>query len=338
MQTKNWVDFKEIKQVVTMQMVLERYGIELKKKGQNYVGCCPIHKGSNSRQFSVHFEKNIWHCFGDCKAGGNVLDFTAMMEAGDKDAASIRKAALTLKEWFMTDTCSMQEDGGQDKEEPPDECEVIEKEVENVEAEGNKPLSFELKHLDQGHPWFASREILSDTVAYFGLGLQKKGKFIANRIAIPIHDHLGNLVAYCGRAINNDQIKKEGKYKLPPKFIKSDVVYNLHRQTEETDTLILVESYISVWKLHQLGAANSVALMGSQLSEAQEKLITQFLGPHKRIICLFDGDESGNTCMLDCMKRLSSSVFVKAVDIAPYAQKPHLLTSEQLHACLFIPN
>ena len=50
---KDWVDFKEVKNVVSMQMVLEKYGAKLKKSGDNHVGCCPIHKGTNSRQFSV---------------------------------------------------------------------------------------------------------------------------------------------------------------------------------------------------------------------------------------------------------------------------------------------
>ncbi|HEA66289.1 MAG TPA: hypothetical protein ENI07_05645 [Desulfobacterales bacterium] len=51
-----------------------------------------------------------------------------------------------------------------------------------------------------------------------------------NRIVIPIHDHQGQIVAYCGRAVNDDQIEKEGKYKLPVNFVKSEVVCNLHRK------------------------------------------------------------------------------------------------------------
>ena len=89
----NWVDFKEIKANISLKMVLDRYGIELKPGGQNLVGCCPIHKGSNPRQFSVNPEKNIWHCFGNCKEGGNVLDFVAMKERGNKEPDSIREAA-----------------------------------------------------------------------------------------------------------------------------------------------------------------------------------------------------------------------------------------------------
>ena len=76
---ENWIDFKELKQSVTMEMVLKDYGLwdKLKKSGNNLVGCCPIHKGSNPRQFSVDPVKSIYNCFGNCKSGGNVLDFVS---------------------------------------------------------------------------------------------------------------------------------------------------------------------------------------------------------------------------------------------------------------------
>ena len=93
-----WVDFKEIKDTVSIEMVLEHYGVldKLKKSGRNLVGCCPIHQGSNPRQFSVNLESNMYNCFGDCKSGGNVLDFVASMEK-----VSLRDAALLLKDWFL---------------------------------------------------------------------------------------------------------------------------------------------------------------------------------------------------------------------------------------------
>jgi DNA primase len=259
-----------------------------------------------------------------------------MMEFGNKNAASIRKAALSLKSWFQTDAATKKDDVQKASETPADDGESADKKCEDKENRVNKPLTFELKHLDQDHPWFSSRDISPETVDYFGLGLQKKGKAIPNRIAIPIHDHSGQLVAYCGRAITKSQIKLEGKYKLPANFIKSDVVYNLHRQKKDIKALILVESFISVWKLHQMGFSCSVALMGSRLTRSQEKQITSFLGPHKRVICMFDADKAGEKCTLDCTNRLSGSVYVKTVDISSYAKKPHLLTSEQLHACLCI--
>ncbi len=228
-QKKNWVDYKEIKESISIIAVLDKYGIELKQSGENHTSCCPIHKGSNSRQFSVNLEKSIWNCFGDCNTGGNIIDFVAMMEFGNKEPSSIRKAALKLKEWFINEPESEESIETENEEDVAEEKGIDEPEVVQEEII-NKPLSFELKNLDQDHEWFKKEGILPETVQYFGLGLQSKGKTIPNRIAIPIHNQLGQLIAYCGCAVDKDQVLKEGKYKLPENFIKSEVVYNLHRQ------------------------------------------------------------------------------------------------------------
>ena len=67
---------------------------------------------------------------------------------------------------------------------------------------------------------------------------------------------------YCGRAVTREQREKEGKYKLPGNFAKQEVVYNLHRLKAPVELLIVVESYISVWKLSQADFRSVVALMG----------------------------------------------------------------------------
>src|SRR5262249_42770143 len=92
-----WVDYKALKQRVKIEDVLGHYGVleHLRRKGENLVGPCPIHKGTNQTQFRVSLPKNNFHCFGDCHGGGNVIDFVAKMESVD-----IRPAALKLQEWF----------------------------------------------------------------------------------------------------------------------------------------------------------------------------------------------------------------------------------------------
>ena len=153
---------------------------------------------------------------------------------------------------------------------------------------------------------------------------------LAGRIAIPIHNEHGELVAYCGRAVSAEQIEKEGKYKLPPKFHKSAVVYNLHRQKPGLKRLILVESFLSVHWLHQAGFPNTCALMGSVLGEHQEELIANFLGPDGQAILAFDADEDGNKCRDDCLLRLGRRIFVRAIDFSAHGRKPHQVAPEIL--------
>ncbi|MGR3319402.1 MAG: CHC2 zinc finger domain-containing protein [Candidatus Anammoxibacter sp.] len=92
-----WVDYKKIKAEVRIEDLLKRYGLMegLTNKGDNLVGKCPIHKGTNPTQFHASVVKNNFNCFGDCHGGGNVIDFVAKMEAVD-----IRKAGMLIQEWF----------------------------------------------------------------------------------------------------------------------------------------------------------------------------------------------------------------------------------------------
>ena len=107
-----WVDFRTIKAAVTMQMVLDHYGITLKLSGQELRGKCPIHRGSNNKHFTANVSKNVFKCFfADGGAHGNVLDFVAAMER-----CSVRDAAVKLKDWFrIGDTIEQSEQPKQEE-------------------------------------------------------------------------------------------------------------------------------------------------------------------------------------------------------------------------------
>ena len=104
-----FVDFKAVKAAITMEQVLQHYGLldKFKRGTDSLNGPCPIHKGSNPTQFRVSTSKNIWNCFSECKHGGNVLDFIAEMEQ-----VSIHAAALKAIEWFNLDPEAMAANSG----------------------------------------------------------------------------------------------------------------------------------------------------------------------------------------------------------------------------------
>lgn len=257
--SEGWVDFDEIRRKVCLGKVLERYGVleKLSGTGVRRLGHCPIHRGTNMGQFSVNLEKNVWNCFGDCGQGGGVIEFVAMKEFGDRDSENIRRAALLLKKWFMSSE-GLNVPGSVTS--PKTETKKYNGK-ENKEAKALSPLKFVLKDLDPNHDWFKERGFKRETTEYFGLGFCKKG-IMAGRIAIPISNDKKQIVAYCGRAVTDEQIKQEGKYKQPPGFKKSEVVYNLDKVAEKIPELLVVESFLSVWWLHQLGIGPVVALMG----------------------------------------------------------------------------
>jgi DNA primase len=340
-----WVDFKRIKAEVGIAEVLEHYGLmaNLKKsKRDNLVGTCPLHNGTNPTQFHVSLAKNAFHCFGDCHGGGNVIDFVAKMEGG----ISIRAAGLRLQEWFGIEPERSQKKG---KEEKQTENRVKEKEKEQdaggqgeqtrklakekKEGEGdliNKPLTFQLKNLDQEHPYLAERGLNAETIAEFGLGYCKKG-LMAGRIAIPIHNEKGELVAYVGRW-PGDPPEGEGKYKLPPGFHKSLVVFNLHwaKDHAEKQGLVLVEGFFDCLKLWQAGVEHVAALMGSSMSEEQEALIGETVGPQGKVALMFDEDEAGWRGREDALNRLATQVYVKVIGLGEEGRQPDSLTEEEI--------
>src|SRR5438105_10938491 len=98
-----WVDFKKLRSKLDFEQVLLRYGVEVKRKGNQHHGFCPLpnHNGKrNSPSFSANLERGIFQCFG-CGAKGNLLEFAAMMKNVDpRDGTAFRALALELQRTF----------------------------------------------------------------------------------------------------------------------------------------------------------------------------------------------------------------------------------------------
>ena len=100
------LDFQQIKRV-PLAAVLEHYGIlrDLRRVGAQHVGCCPIHHGTNKKQFVCDFSKNLWRCFGDCDRGGSTFELVSAIEG-----IEIREAARIIADWFAIGTSGASED------------------------------------------------------------------------------------------------------------------------------------------------------------------------------------------------------------------------------------
>ena len=87
------VYFEQIKRIIPIEAVLAQYAIELRRRGTSLIGPCPIHQGRNPRQFVV--SNNLWHCFGDCKRGGDIFALVSALERVDT-----LEAARLIAQWF----------------------------------------------------------------------------------------------------------------------------------------------------------------------------------------------------------------------------------------------
>lgn len=305
-----WVDFKAIKEKVGMEDILKHYelldGLK-ERKNNELVGFCPIHDGEaqyNKNSFCVNTEKNAFNCFA-CGAGGNVLDFVGQMEEVD-----IRKAGLLIQEWFNLTPANRLAKKGERKTAPEKEPQ------DSDEAPVNPPLTFELKELDQNHPYLKERGLTKETIKEFGIGFCKRG-LMKDRIAIPIHSEHGELIAYAGRFAGDPPPDGEPKYKLPAKFRKHLVLYNFHRAREFSgeNGLVLVEGFFDVMKVWQAGFKNVVALMGTVLSNEQEKLLIGSLAPDGKLALMLDPDEAGLRATGEITERLINKLYIKIIDL-----------------------
>jgi DNA primase len=93
-----WVnngEIERIKQEVSIQQLVEYYGVTLKKKGNDLVGLCPMHEDKEP-SLVITPGKNLWHCLGACQQGGSVIDWVMKIEG-----VSFRHAVEILKERYL---------------------------------------------------------------------------------------------------------------------------------------------------------------------------------------------------------------------------------------------
>jgi DNA primase len=338
MPKSSFVDFKAVKAAITMEQVLEHYGIldKFKRGSDSLSGPCPIHKGSNPTQFRVSISKNIWNCFSECKHGGNVLDFIVRMED-----VSVHAAALKAIEWFNLDPEAMSADSHEEAGETSDAPKAGDApkpkpaaKPSPVQENGtpNKPLKFRLDKLERSHPYLAERGLTLETIVDFGIGFCAKG-MMADRIAIPIQNPEGNVVAYAGR-FPGEPAEDTPKYKLPQGFRKSQELFNIDRAIKEPRDmpLVIVEGFFDCMKLHQSGYRKVVALMGSTMSAAQEELIKRHTDRHSQVIVMLDEDEAGEAGREDIAVRLAKFCFVKMHVFDQPGAQPDQLSAEDVAA------
>jgi DNA primase len=332
-----FVDFKAVKAAITMEQALQHYGLlEKFKRGPDSLnGPCPIHKGSNPTQFRVSISKNIWNCFSECKHGGNVLDFIAEMEK-----VSIHAAALKAIEWFNLDPEAMSASDDKAETAEPKASVPASRPVSRPAASPkaspesstpNAPLKFRLDKLERQHPYLVEqRGLMPETIVDFGIGFCSKG-MMADRIAIPIHNVKGEVVAYAGR-FPGEPGEDAPKYKLPQGFRKSQELFNIDRASKEPADipLIIVEGFFDAMKLHQHGCRKVVALMGSTLSAAQEELIKRHTNSQSHVIVMLDENDAGKAGREDIACRLSKFCFVRVHQFDQPDMEPEHLTAEEV--------
>lgn len=290
--------------------------MRLKPKGKGeFTGLCPFHQ-EKTPSFTVSDAKGFYHCFG-CGAHGDVIKFV-MEQRGlsypeaIKDLAAQAGLALPV---FSKETVQQQK-------RIDDSYEVMELATKWFESNLHQTNAVEARR------YLKDRGLTEETIKKFRIGfapdnrdglnsyLKNEGVeqnlILANglvgeaegtrqiydrfrgRIIFPIFDSGGKVIAFGGRILDNN--KEVAKYLNSPEtdlFKKSYVLYGYNFARDKAykkEQIIIVEGYMDVIAMHQAGFDNTVAPLGTAVTEFHLQHLWKIC--KDPVFCL-DGDSAG---------------------------------------------
>ncbi len=292
--------------------------VRLTKRGKNWFGLCPFH-GESTPSFSVSEDKQLFHCFG-CGASGNAITFVM-----DISNLPFTEAVVQLAHRLDIPIDASVEMGSRTETNAAHKQMY---EAHAFAANFYNHLLLNTVEGEKAYEYLQQRGFTRETIEKYGIGfalddwealttLLKRQNFdlsemaqaglvierdsgtgffdrFRGRIMFPLYDDQGTIVGFSGRVLEKND--KEAKYLNSPEtpiFQKSKLLYNFHRarlNARKTGTVILFEGFMDTLSADRNGIENTVALMGTSLSDTQLvklKRITNDL-----IICC-DGDSPG---------------------------------------------
>ncbi len=176
-----------------------------------------------------------------------------------------------------------------------------------------------LSLLDIPAQYYVDRGYEPDTLRFFDVGTCEQAKAMRERVIVPIYNETkDHLVGYTGRSLH-EQCEQCGAYHPPggcyifPKwkhskgFKSSQFLYNYcNAKTEiaKAASVIVVESPGNVWRLHEAGIQNAVAIFGTKLSVQHQRLIGR--AGALSVVLAFDNDKAGGQAARDAKRKLNA--------------------------------
>jgi DNA primase catalytic core len=290
--------------------------VVLKKAGLVYRGLCPFH-GEKTASFNVNPEKGFFKCFG-CGEAGDVFAFVQKIKGIDFISAVVELAhryGVKLAE------------SAEDRKEYDKRSQFLL--LYEQTALYYKKLLEDPKEGGIGRKYLADRGITDDTISRFRLGyapsawdgllsyLSQDSKvspqllaeaglvrqrqesqgfydLFRNRLMVPICDSEGRVIAFGGRTLGDDQVKylNSPETAIYHKGLHLFAFNNAREAIKQKDAVIVVEGYFDAISCHQHGFTNTVATLGTALTEQQAKLLVRYTD-RKRVYLSFDADPAG---------------------------------------------
>jgi len=302
--------------------------VVLKRAGKDFRGLCPFHK-EKTPSFHVSPEKGIFKCYG-CGEGGDVfayvqkvrgLDFpdtvrdlanrygVQLVESPEQRQEQDRRQMIRA---LYEEACVYYQSLLSHPEEGSFAREYLERRgmdaaiIEKFRM-GYAPNAWDglITYLTQKMK--VSQQFLEEC----GLVRQKQGAssyydLFRHRLMVPICDGDGKVIAFGGRTLGDDQVKYLNSPESPI-YRKGDHLFGLHLAKEairKNDSVIVVEGYFDAITPHQFGFTNTVATLGTAMTESQARLLVRYTDS-KRVFLSFDSDPAGQKAVERGIETLS---------------------------------
>jgi DNA primase len=304
----------DLKRQADIVRVIQDY-VQLKKKGANWMACCPFHK-EKTPSFSVSPAKEIFYCFG-CHKGGSVFSFVmeiervafpeaikivadkvgmplpklvddSRFEARRQEADQVIQLNSWAMEWWQQQLESSNE--GQLARNYLKERELTE-ETQKIFRLGYAPDSWEALS-----SFLRNKGASQEHIDRSGLVVKKEegnsyDRF-RGRLMFPVLDVQGRPIAFGGRTLKGE----DAKYINSPEtaaYVKGRNLFGLNLTRDEIRRqgfAILVEGFLDLIVPYQFGIRNVAASLGTALTPDQVKLLSRFA---RKVVVNYDGDRAG---------------------------------------------
>ncbi|MDQ2936089.1 MAG: DNA primase [Acidobacteriota bacterium] len=304
----------DLKRQADIVRVVQDY-VQLKKKGANWMACCPFHK-EKTPSFSVSPAKEIFYCFG-CHKGGSVFNFVMEMErvsfpdaiklVAEKSGVPLPKLiddsrfearrneadeVIELNKWALEWWEQQLESGGEGR---IARDYLLRREI-TEETTKTFRLGYAPDSWDALSIYLRQKGASQEQIERSGLVVKKEegGSYdrFRGRLIFPVMDLQGKPIAFGGRTLKNE----DAKYINSPEtsaYIKGRNLFGLNLTRDEIRKqgfAILVEGFLDLIVPYQFGVRNVVASLGTALTPPQVKLLGRFA---RKVVLNYDGDPAG---------------------------------------------
>lgn len=304
----------DLKRQADIVRVVQDY-VQLKKKGANWMACCPFHK-EKTPSFSVSPAKEIFYCFG-CHKGGSVFNFVMEMErvsfpeaiklVAEKSGVPLPKliddsrfearrneadAVIELNKWAL--------EWWEQQLESSSEARIAREYLKRREITDETRKTFRMGYApdswDALSIYLRQKGVAQDQIERSGLVVKKEegGSYdrFRGRLIFPVMDIQGKPIAFGGRTLRDE----DAKYINSPEttaYVKGRNLFGLNLTRDEirrAGFVILVEGFLDLIVPYQFGVRNVVASLGTALTPDQARLLSRFA---RKVVVNYDGDNAG---------------------------------------------